>query len=61
MIEFEDYLMNITAPEELLAQVDDDKATFYDFCKKVNITDTAIVERAAYECEQDEDFCIPEI
>ena len=61
MIELEEFLLNIKPPEELASQIDGGSVSFYDLCKKKNITDEVIVNLAALECEQDESFCLPDI
>ena len=57
MIRFEEYLLNITAPPELADKVIPDSVSFYDLCKKKNITDDVITQ----QCEFDPKYCLDEI
>lgn len=48
MIDLESFLLNLTAPAELAARVTPGSPlTFYDLCRKTNVTDEAVEQYAA--------------
>ena len=61
MIDFEDFVINLPVPPELLAEVEPETLSFSDLCKKVNITSEIVEEFAAKECPNDPRYCLPEI
>ena len=42
MIKLEEFIMNLQAPEELVNQITPESVSFYDLCRKKNITDEIV-------------------
>ena len=61
MIDLDNFILNLTAPEELSAKIKPESVNFYDLCRKDNITDEGIVQYAAENCPIDERFCLQDI
>ena len=60
MIKLEEFILNITSPE-LSAQVNKDAVTFYDLCRKTDVTDPFMVEHAAEACKTNPRYCLDEV
>ena len=61
MIKLNDFILNITAPQELVDQIKPESVIFTDLCQKVNVTDEIVENFAAENCPTDERFCLPPI
>ena len=42
MIKLEEFIMNLTAPQELIERITPESVNFYDLCRKKNITDEIV-------------------
>ena len=58
MIKLEEYIMNLQAPQRLTDVVTPESISFYDLCRKKNITDEIIQNYADEACKSDEKFCV---
>ena len=61
MIELENFILSLTAPEDLVDKIKPESVSFYDLCRKTDITDEVVVKFAENGCEIDEYYCIPDI
>ena len=61
MIKLEEYIMNLQAPQRLADEVTPESISFYDLCRKKNITDEIVQNFADRACETDKKFCLPDI
>ena len=61
MIELENFILSLTAPEDLVDRIKPDSVSFFDLCRKTDITDEIVTKFAADNCKTNEYFCIPEI
>ena len=61
MIKLEEFIMNLQAPQELVDKITPESVSFYDLCRKKNITDEIVQNFADEACLTDEYFCLEHI
>jgi hypothetical protein len=62
MIDLENFITSLQVPDELSSQIKGkETVSFYDVCRRTNITDEIVVEYAAEGCKIDDYYCIPDV